>query len=46
MLTLDGNNGFSTTVKEFEVAGLFVAQDSDAVITQLITSLFARVDVV
>jgi hypothetical protein len=43
MLTLAGNTGFTVMVILFEVAGLPETQVALEVITQLITSLLARV---
>ena len=45
ILTFELISGFIFAISEFEVAGLLVAQDSDDVMTQLITSLSARVAV-
>jgi hypothetical protein len=46
MLTLAGNTGFTVMVRLFEVAGLPETQVALEVMTQLTTSLFARVFVV
>jgi uncharacterized protein (UPF0218 family) len=43
MLTLAATLGFTIIVNAFEVAGEPVAQDAFEVITQVTTSLFARV---